>query len=270
MLKRMMLLVLLLVAAHAQALLVVGDTAGSTTYTSGVDAGAGWDYVGYLQEGNGGIKPSSVTYVSNGWFVTAQHVWDNEVAGSHQETVMLGESSYAINTGSYTSVTNASGSATDLCLFRVTNLTDLPAGMAVREFSPELSSSLRLIGNGYDNDGNSGMTWGNGTPYVSGNGRTRSLVIEELNDTQIYYSVYDSTAEGSALGNTYDSGGGVFIDGQLAGIMIGAGDQVTAIADFGTYGGQINAIAAIPEPSVIVLMGSVPLGAFLVRRIFRV
>ncbi len=264
MLKKWMVWVLLLAASRSQALLVVGDD-GESAYTTGTGAGSGWDYVGYLQGGDdNGPKPSSVTYVSNGWFVTAQHVWNNEVLGSSQDTLMLGGSSYTISTGTHTSITNASGSAADLCMFRVTDLADLPAGTSVLESTPGRNDDLRLIGNGYDNAGDTGMTWGNGTPRTQG----PFVMIDELSDTKIYYSLYDSGTSGSARGDTYDSGGGVFVDGRLAGIMIGAGEQVTAVADFGTYGSQINAQAAIPEPSVVVLMGGVPLVAWFVRRMF--
>lgn len=249
----------------SEALLVVGDSGGSSIYTEGAGAGSGWDYTGSLVAtlpipDHG---PSSASYVSNGWFVTANHVWTGDVIGRGQESVLLGGEEYSINLGSYTHIDGA-----DLAMFRVNEMAGLPAGMAVLEETPHWADSLRLIGNGYDNDSTVGMTWGNGTPLKSGGSTYTQLV----GSTESYFSVYDSGAEGDAYGQTYDSGGGVFVDGQLAGIMINVGsvgdEEVTVVTDFSVYGGSINSIAAIPEPSVLVLAIVFPAIALGIRRFF--
>ena len=264
--KRLLLLIAVVLlgwTSISEALLVVGDS-GASQYTQGSGAGVGWGYVGNLITNATGNAHSSVTYVSNGWFTTANHVWTGDVTGTrHQETLSLGGFEYSINMGSYTNISGA-----DLCMFRVNEMVGLPAGMAVLEETPHWTDSLRLIGNGYDNGGSPGLTWGNGTPYRSG----ASTLTLSVGDTQSYLSVYDSGTEGSAYGQTYDSGGGVFVDDQLAGIMISigsyGGEDVTVITDFSVYGQQITSIAAIPEPSVLVLGLIVPALAVFIRRRF--
>jgi hypothetical protein len=219
-----------------------------------------------------GTAPSSVSYVSNGWFLTAQHVWENDVTGRSQETLSLGDNTYTIDTSSYVSITNSSGSATDLCMFRSTESSDLPTGMGVLDSTPELDDSLLLIGNGYDNDTETGLTWGDGTLYSSGRGRESSVVMAETSDTTCFLSVYDSRIEGSAFAQTYDSGGGVFVDGELAGIMIAIGttnnQYVTYAADLSTYADQINETLVIPEPATLTLIALVGATMVGIRRIF--
>jgi hypothetical protein len=252
----------------AKALLVVGDSGGGSTYTDGAGAGAGWDYVGNLI----GSSPSSVSYVSNGWFVTANHVWTSDVVGKSEESLTLGGSTYTININSYTSITDTSGTAADLCMFRVNGFVGLPEGKAVMESTPLWNDSLRLIGNGYDNDVNTGLTWGNATPYYTQSKGSYSTLTPTVGTTVGYLAIYDGETPGSAYGQTYDSGGGVFVDDQLAGIMfsIGSygGEDVTVVADFSVYGGQINTTSAIPEPSVLVMALVAPVSAFFIRRTF--
>ncbi|WP_372808079.1 trypsin-like serine protease [Pontiella sp.] len=266
--KKVVFGVVLALVPMAQALLVVGDAGSSSEYTVGTNGGAGWNYVGNLI----GAAPSSVTYVSNGWFLTANHVWNYDVVGKSLETLQLGGYTYSINTSTYTQILNTDATATDLCMFRATSFDELPVGMAVLESTPGANDALRLIGNGYDNESNTGLTWGDGTTFQTGSGRNSSTYTLEYSDTTCFLSVYDETTDGSAYGQTYDSGGGVFVDGQLAGIMLGVGtlgeEAVTLVADMGTYGEQINAIAAIPEPAVLGLVAGASVTALFVRRRF--
>ena len=249
----------------ANAILVVGDEAGGSIYTTPPGDGQGWDYVGHLI----GTAPSSVSYVASGWFLTAQHVWDNDItrATNPEESLLLGGNTYGIDTDSYISITNPSGSSADLCMFRVTDSAGLPAGRSVLESTPESTDALRLVGNGFDKNGNTGLTWGNGTPY-SWNSSVSKYTI---NGTTCYKSRYSSSTEGNAYAQVYDSGGGVFVDGQLAGVMVAVSYNSTYITDFSTYGKQINSVAmisAIPEPLVassVLLFGS----TLLVVRRFR-
>ncbi|MFA7257599.1 MAG: trypsin-like serine protease [Kiritimatiellales bacterium] len=260
--KIAVLLLISLLLPSAEALLVVGDSGSGSIYTNGAGAGTGWDYVGNLI----GTAPSSVSYVSNGWFLTANHVWTGDVVGRNENILNLGGTGYSINLGSYTSITNANGTSADLCMFRVNALAGLPAGMAVLESTPHWSSSLRLIGNGYDNGGITGMTWGNGTPYKAGSSTLTLLV----GDTASYLSIYDSGIEGDAYAQTYDSGGGVFVDGQLAGVMFSigtyGGEDVTVVTDFSVYGQQINQTSVIPEPTTAILLAGVALAFGIIKR----
>jgi hypothetical protein len=255
-------LVVLFLHAATQALLVVGDTSDSSIYSTGTGAGTGWDYVGSLN----GSAPSSVTYVSNGWFVTANHVWTSDVVGKSETTLELGGTAYTIDSSSYTSITNSSGTAADLCMFRVADLVGLPSGISVMTKTPRGNDSLILIGNGYDNEDSTGLTWGNGTLYGSG----PSVYSYTVSDTVCYMSLYYTNSTGSAYGQTYDSGGGVFVDGQLAGIMVatatGVEDGITFITDFSEYGSQINTTSAIPEPTTGILLAGVAIVFGLIKR----
>ena len=227
---------------------MVGDSGSGSIYTNGAYAGDSWDYVGYLPGGD--PSPSSVSYVSNGWFLTAQHVWNNEVIGNGQETLTLGGNSYTISTDSHTSITNASGSAADLCMFRAENLVGLPAGIAVTETTPPWNASFRLIGNGLDNTGQTGMTWGNGTPYWTAGSFPSALTLT-VGTTESFLSIYDSGTTGSAYAQTYDSGSGVFTDGKLAGITFNigtyGGESVTVAADLSAYYTQITNTVQITD-----------------------
>jgi hypothetical protein len=148
--------------------------------------------------------------------------------------------------------------------------------MSVLEATPGPNDALRLIGNGKDNASTTGMTWGNGTPRTSGFGsfKTTYTNTETLNGskTTYYQSVYDENTSGSAYGQVYDSGGGVFVNDQLAGIMVaigsGAGDGVTYTTDFSVYGEQINDTTMIPEPSVMALGFFLLPVVFFIRRTF--
>jgi hypothetical protein len=255
----------------AKALLVVGDSGTGSVYTNGAGAGSGWNYEGNLT----GTAPSSVTYVSNGWFVTANHVWNNDVVGKSQGSLSLDGTTYTIDTDSYTSITNADGTGADLCMFRVNDLTGLPSGVSVLESTPRWSDSLILIGNGYDNGGSTGLTWGDGDLYSTGSGQNRATytATQALNglNTTYYLSVYDNAVTGSAYAQTFDSGGGVFVNGQLAGIMVangtGIGDGITCITDFSIYGKQINQTSVIPEPTTAILLAGVALIFGVIKRI---
>lgn len=262
---------LLIFPVVSQALLVVGDSDASSAYTDGAGAGSDWDYVGHLL----GSAPSSVTYVSNQWFVTAHHVWDNDVVGKGQTTLDLGGTTYTINTGSKVAITNASGSEADLCMFRVTDSVGLPTGIQAMESTVGYNNALLMIGNGFDNDGNTGMTWGDGSIYSVSPPPQTYTGTQDLNgrSTTYFLSVYNSEADGSALAQTYDSGGGAFANGELAGIMVAtgslSGDDVTLVADAGAYGAQINSIAAVPEPVAISLLSCAGLISLMVSRIRR-
>lgn len=250
---------------------MVGDSGAGSIYTNGTGAGTVWSYVGNLI----GSNPSSVTYVSNGWFVTAQHVWNNNVINESEQTLLLGGTTYTINTGSYTSITNANGTGTDLCMFRVNDLTGLPSGISVLETTPLWSDPLMLIGNGKDNTGATGLTWGDGSIYATGNGANRATYTAtgSVNGSTVtyYLSVYNSGTTGSAYGQIFDSGGGVFVNGKLAGIMVamgtGVGDGVTYITDFSVYGSQINQASVIPEPTTAIMLAGVAVVFGIIKRV---
>ncbi len=285
-------------AAGSEAVIVAGgDGTQNTTAPTG---GQGWDYVGRIT----GSAPSSVTYLGNNWFITANHikVLDNPTG------VLLGASEYTIQNTSWTRLANDGGSDTDLMLFRVDQTVGLaPVALAS---SPANGAALTLIGNGRNratgltqwnvNTGVDPWTWtetgsgGNAAGYKWATGSTKrwgtntkegnaGLVDDGFGITDMFYTDFDGVV-GEAQGATYDSGGGVFVQNggtwELAGIMLTTGTfsgqpggtavfgNLTYIANLGTYADQINGIVAIPEPSALILGLLFPAAAWFIRRTF--
>ncbi len=286
---------LALSACTAHAVIVAGgDGTQNTTMPTG---GQGWDYVGKIDHISAN---SSVTYIDNNWFITAYHVkhFDNPTGA------LLGGSSYSIDGGSWTRITNSVGTDTDLAMFRVTSEVGL-SGVIVSS-SPANGTALTMIGNGrnraidqafwnvsagtWAENGSptnaSGYHWATGSTKRWGNNAKEAdagLVDDGFGVTDMFYTDFDAVV-GEAQGATYDSGGGVFVDGgsewELAGVMIavtgGTGQPAntsvfgnrTYMADLSTYSGQITDIAAIPEPSVLVLGSIASIAGFCIRRVF--
>jgi hypothetical protein len=298
--KHILVVLCMFLAAGADAVIVAGG--GGTQNTIAPTGGQGWDYVGKIDHATAN---SSVTYISNNWFITAYHVQ----ALDNPTSVLLGGSSYSIDAGSWTRLQNSVGGDADLAMFRVASDVGMP-GLTVRSSGTANGSALTMIGNGRNrasgltqwnvNTGTDPWTWteigagGNASGYKWASGSTKrwgtnnkdadlGLVNDGFGITDMFYTDFDPVAE-EAQGATYDSGGGVFVDSggswELAGIMLtttGYSGQpgstavfgnTTYIADMQHYAGQISATAAIPEPAVLVLMGSLPLAAFFIRRIF--
>ena len=270
----------ILSASAANAVIVAGgDGTQNTTTPTG---GQGWDYVGKIT----GSAPSSVTYIDNNWFITAYHV---QVLDS-PTGVQLSGSTYSIDGGSWTRLTNTDGGDADLAMFRVT--TDVAGLAGVTIASPVSNGTgVTMIGNGRNRAtaqsfwNVAGTTWTeNGSPtnasgYKWAAGATKrggtntkeadtGLVNDGFGITDMFYTDFEAVL-GEAQGATYDSGGGVFIDNagdvELAGLMLtvstGTGQpgstavfgNLTLAADLALYADQITTTTAIPEPSVLVL-----------------
>ncbi len=250
-------LLLLLCPLVGQAVIIAGgDGTGNTAAPSG---GQGWDYVGRIS----GSAPSSVTYIDNNWFITAHHikVLDNPTG------VLLGGSSYSIDAGSWTRLTNSEGGDADLSMFRVTSSVGL-AGLTVRSSATANGSGLTMIGNGR-NRGTSETQWSvntsgdpwvwtevgsggdaNGYKWASGSSKrwgTNSkdadagLVNDGFGITDMFYVDFDDAGGSEAQGATYDSGGGVFYntgsEWELAGLMLttsGYKDQPGSTSVYGS------------------------------------
>lgn len=249
-----------------------GDGTQNTTSPAG---GQGWDYVGRI---NHATKYSGVTYISNNWFITANHikVLDNPTG------VILGGSTYSIDPNSWTRLKNSANGDADLTMFRVVGGTVGLPGLTVRSSATSNGSGLTMIGNGMDRAATQ-TTWnsswvegGKPTAYTgykwfsTANKRwgtntkdlDAGLVSSSYGATDMYYTDFDNTtAQGQ--GAMYDSGGGVFYnnggDWELAGIMLATaqyGNQpsstavygnLTYMADMQYYAAQISSTAQIVD-----------------------
>ena len=240
-----------------------------------------------------GRGPSSVTYVGNNWFITANHVWqlDNPTG------VFVNATGYTVDTSTWQRL-SYSGINADLAMFRVTEtVTNLPT----LTLSPNLvtnGASITMIGDGFDRA--SSLTYWNSAwqttnsagavytgfnwTYNVGTERWGQNVVDAagwLNDgygnTYCIGTTFDASGgTNEAQGALYDSGGGVFFkDGgtwELAGLMLTIGEypsqplrsadygNATYMADLAPYHDQIVSIMAIPEPAGVYIAG---LGALL-------
>lgn len=231
-------------AISAKAVILAGgDGAQNTNAPSG---GQGWDYVGRIDHPT---AYSSVTYISNNWFVTAYHI----KALDNPTGVLLGGVDYDIDPNSWTRLTNSVGGNADLIMFRVVGGTVGLPGLAVRPTTTLPTSSLTMIGNGRNREA-SETTWNSswvegGKPTVYRGYKWASVGSakrwgtnvkdddaglvnsgESFGVTEMFYTDFDRTGGtvDEAQGATFDSGGGVFYDNgsqwELAGIMITVGN----------------------------------------------
>lgn len=285
----------------AQAVIIAGGNGSGNTTGTGAP---GWDYVGKISSANG--ASSSVTYLGNSWFVTANHVkqLDNPTG------VVLNATSYAIDSSSWRRITNSSGSGADLILFKVNSSVAGLSAVTIASNTPSTGAALTMIGNGL-NRATSLTTWYvDTTPsswvwsttnfagadktyqgYNSASGTTKRWgantvngAIDAINDgygiTDTFYTDFDNVA-GEAQGATYDSGGGVFTgttsNWQLAGVMMTVGtynSQPANTAVFGdvTYVADLTAYRdqinqVIPEPTTAVLLAGVGIVFGVIKRL---
>jgi hypothetical protein len=272
-------LTLLTVAGSALAVIISGgDGTENTTAPSG---DKGWSYVGRIDSAS---KPSGVTYISNNWFVTANHVWQNEVINSHLMNVVLNGFVYTVDTESSVQVTNSLGAGVDLRLFRVNSPVAGLAGVTVATQPPVFNTSITLIGSGMDRESaltywyvnTSLWTWietnsisGNFSGYkwatTKGTKRWGSNKVSstgiDLGGTTCFSADFGSTS-GEGMAATFDSGGGVFTglntSTKLVGIMITIGTysnqpsaavygNITYMADLFVYQNQITNTVALVD-----------------------
>ncbi len=262
-------------AVSVRAVIVAGgDGTQNTTAPSG---GQGWDYVGRIVADNG--APSSVTYVSNNWFITAYHIkhFDNPTG------VILGGSSYSIDSNSWTRLKNSANGDADLVMFRVVGASVPLSGVTVRSSATANGLGLTMIGNGRNREPSettwnsswveggkptrySGYKWGAGASKRWGTNAKDAdagLVNDGSGITDMFYTDFDDAGGDEAQGATYDSGGGVFYNNsgnwELAGVMITVGPYSgqpnetavygnrTYIADMQYYFSQINSTSQIDD-----------------------
>lgn len=222
-----------------------GDGTGNTNAPA--------DDPGFNRLGRLSHRASSVTYLSNGWFLTAYHVQQlDKISGHPGPTgVVLGGVTYSVDDASWTRLTNIYGAA-DATLFRVKEGVAY-SGPALSIRSAAASGGVTMIGDGLTRyntltywatnaagtwvetnsanamatgyklntgSGSSAIRWG--TNAVS---NTAFLNPDATYGTSVVFRVqFDDQGGEEAQGVLYDSGGGVFIKNggtwQLAGMMV--------------------------------------------------
>jgi hypothetical protein len=296
--KALVFLMALCLCTAAQAVIVAGgDGTGNATAPAGDN---GWSYVGKIDSSS---KPSGVTYLANDWFITANHVWQNEVVNRHLTNIALNGSTYAIDTSSSVRVTNSAGAGVDLRLFKVTSAVAGLSGMSIAAQTPVAGTSITMIGSGLNRQTaqiywsvDTGLwTWtetnaasanASGYKWDSVGGTKRwgannvSLTGIE-SDGMTYFSSDFDAISGEGMGAVYDSGGGVFTGSgettELAGIMISIGTysnqpsgtavfgDATYMADLSVYRNQIS--QTIPEPATGILLIGVAIVFGVIKRL---
>ncbi|MBP7276164.1 MAG: PEP-CTERM sorting domain-containing protein [Kiritimatiellae bacterium] len=289
------------VLSASAVIIASADGSGNTTASeSNFDA---WNNVGRITKTG---VPSSVTYVSNNWFLTAWHVRTNDLPTS----VTIAGVTHTIKESSWTPILNADDSQTDLVMFRVNGVvTNAPSKLIPQGTNPTSGSAVTMIGHGrnratsltyWDADWNvtneenqvySGYVWGSNTGTKRWGSNTiegYNLISYAVKDRSLTTTVFrteftENAGADEAQGATYDSGGGVYWsssgDWYLSGIMVTIGfvgrssaaskavfGDVTYSAHIGTYSNQISGIAAVPEPNAMLLIGAASAAAFWRRR----
>jgi hypothetical protein len=269
-------LLFVLAAVGADAVILAGGD--GTQNTSAPAGGQGWDYVGRIDHAS---ARSSVTYISNNWFITAYHIKALDNPGG----VILGGTTYSIDPNSWMRLINSEAGNADLIMFRVVGGTVGLPGLSVRAAETPDGSVLTMIGNGRNREATE-TTWnynwveGGRPTFYRGHkwadGATKRWGVNHKDNdvglvnsgqsfgyTDLFSVVFDDVGGSEAQGATYDSGGGVFYNNggqwQLAGIMLltsGFSDQPSAtavydnetyIADMQYYAAQIVETARIDD-----------------------
>lgn len=302
--KLISLIVVLCCVGGAYGVVVAG---GDGTQQSTAPIGdQGWSNVGQIIADNG--CPSGVTYLDNGWFITAGHIKERD----NPSGVLLGGVDYTILDDSWRRITNNTGTGTDLMMFSVAGTVSAPS-ISITSDTPALGVAVTMIGNGVNREASSVLIsdeelyllesdpanttkrWGTNTSE----GASRISVYsggEEERFTDSFYTDFDPVY-GEAQGALWDSGGGVFVQRgevwDLAGIMIEAenlyklGDRMAAMlsgggdlpesrtymADLSVYSDQINrmiSVDVIPEPSTLAFCVTFGVLICAIRRVLKV
>lgn len=224
----------LLSALDAYAVFIASGTPNANTTQPAGDQG--WSSMGIY---NG----AGAAYLGNGWFVTAGHL------GAAATTVKFDSVNYAIDSSSWTRITNSNGSYADARLFRLASPSAiLTPGAQINSEVLSTGTSLTMIG--YGRNVSSIVT----NQYTTGSGAKRQTQTQVryyegttsqmkwgVNEISGFSNSFESVGFGfysdvfvttlytnKAQALDKDSGGGVFVyddvSGKylLAGIMIGA------------------------------------------------
>lgn len=102
---------------------------------------------GFVNVGKGSTGESSVTYLGNGWAITAGHVTIDNMIGGNPSPIRFGASAYEVDMDSIHYLHNSDGTLADLKLFRLTTDPGLPSLIPLINFGTA-SGRVIMIGNG--------------------------------------------------------------------------------------------------------------------------
>ena len=267
----------LVLGALGPARAVIVAAGDGTENTSQPPDDPGWANVGESTSG------PTVTYLGNGWVLTANHVG----AG----TVVLAGQAYAEVAGSEHRLINPDSTPADLLLFQIQGNPSLPP-MQISPVSPAVDTRVTMIGSGVNRGpatswiGIEGFLWGEGFAMRWGT----NFVSKNQIDLSLDGSVTRSFATDFSGGTLYeaqaalgDSGGPVFFkyydDWVLGGVIFAISDysdqpggtallgNLTYAADLSYYREQIAQVV-LPQGCGIgyELAGIVPVLEWLRRR----
>ncbi len=237
---------LLLAASPAAA--VILNTGSGTGNTTAPSDDPGWANIG---QRTGGL---TVTYIGNGWVLTAHHVGAGNVKFEGID--------YTFVPGSAHQLLNPDGTGADMLVFRIAQETGLPS-IPLRATplpAPPTITNLTLVGNGRNRGtattwmGIGGWNWGTGYTIRWGTNRVSAVGLDiPISPRKTHAFSTDFT---SPLGTTYeaqgaegDSGGPAFVKNgatwELAGVLFGiAGFEgqpdYTALYGNVTYLGDVS------------------------------
>lgn len=138
-----------MVSPRAASAVLVRSGNGNTDGASLTAAGGPGDplFPGFVNVGKGSTGESSVTYLGNGWAITAGHVTIANTIGGNPSPIRFGASAYQVDMNSIHYLHNSDGTLADLKLFRLTTDPGLPSLIPLIN-GGATSGRLIMIGNG--------------------------------------------------------------------------------------------------------------------------
>ena len=254
--SRLLLLVLVGFCLPATAVIIAGGDGSGNTSAPTDDPD--WDRVGKIAHATAN---SSVTYLGDKWFITAYHVkyFDNPTG------VVVNGSSYAIDSGSWTRITNATSNA-DLSIFQIKTQPDI-LPLRIRSSQIPSSADVVMIGDGRNRSSSltywmvdtndawvvtnaasgiySGYVWAAGSTMRWGENTvsSRSSFDDGFGTQNGFQTTFDASGgSNECQAATFDSGGGVFYkngsEWELAGIILTVAGYSGQPASRSVYGNK--------------------------------
>lgn len=233
----------LLAASPATAVIIKSGTGtGNTTAPTPASEDPGWANVG---QRTGGL---TVTYLGNGWVLTAHHVGAGNVKFEGID--------YTLVPGSAHQLVNPDTTGADMMVFRISGETGLPS-LPLRATTPPVDANLTVVGNGRNRgtainwSGISGWNWGTGYTMRWGTNRVSEVGLDILVAGRKTHSFStDFTSSGGTTheeqGAEGDSGGAAFLKNGTTWELAGVLHSIAGLI-----------INEVPQPASTALYGNV-------------